>query len=573
MNIKRTAILKWVLGIFGALVLLLGVAAFYLSQHWKPIISEKLKKAVYEGSDGLYRITFKDLSLNLLTGYVALQEPALVPDTAVYGQLIQAGKAPLNLFTVRVKKIALSGTSPLKAWMNKEIVIGEILVQQPQVSRLSRARTRADTAQEARTLYQRISKSFTSIAVQKIRIVDAALQTAPYGSKAKPFTLKKLTLLVSDLLIDSASQTDRNRFYAARDVSFLLKDYSVLTPDGMYRMTLPNLEASTAAKQVRIRGFSLTPQYPEMQFSRKYAVQHDRYVMAVPEITLSGIDFNRYDEDDRLLARSLLVERARIRVFLNRSLPPPAIDKWVNFPHVILQKLKINTLLDTLKIRNSRIDYKEHNPGSGQSGSLYFSNLNATVRNVTNDSASLRKNSRANAELSARLYGSVPLNVFINFNLTDPAGAFSYSGSVANLDLKLLNPLNKALSLVEVKSGYVSKAAFNVSANRYGSTGTLKLYYRDLAIRLLKKDEEDGRLKKKGLLSFVANTVLVKDNNPSKGEPLRVSTATFERPHSSSFFNLLWKGVFVCIKESVGLGIVKDKKAQPAEKKKEIKKE
>lgn len=152
--------------------------------------------------------------------------------------------------------------------------------------------------------------------------------------------------------------------------------------------------------------------------------------------------------------------------------------------------------------------------------------------------------------------GKAPLNVQIDFNLTDPGGAFSYKGNLGKFDLRELDEMSKALGMVTIQSGIIRKADFSVEASSRGSNGNINLYYNDLRIALVEKDENSRALEKKGLLSFLANTVLIKNNNPSGDEALRRGPITFERPNSSSFFNLMWKSIFNGFKEAAGLGIL-----------------
>ena len=79
---------------------------------------------------------------------------------------------------------------------------------------------------------------------------------------------------------------------------------------------------------------------------------------------------------------------------------------------------------------------------------------------------------------------------------------------------------------------------------------------------MLEKKEETGRIKKKGLISFFANTLLIIDNNPTPGSPLRVAAAAFVRPAQASFFNLMWKTIFEGIKTTVGFTSEREQELQ-----------
>src|SRR5690606_22115040 len=104
----------------------------------------------------------------------------------------------------------------------------------------------------------------------------------------------------------------------------------------------------------------------------------------------------------------------------------------------------------------------------------------------------------------------------------------------------------------------------DVKANLQGSSGTVGFVYKGLKVKLLKEDDQGNKPTDKGLLSFLANTLLIKDANPTGEEPQRVAKVTFQRTPSASFFNLLWKSVFIGMREIIGLGIVPVKTPEQA---------
>jgi hypothetical protein len=163
------------------------------------------------------------------------------------------------------------------------------------------------------------------------------------------------------------------------------------------------------------------------------------------------------------------------------------------------------------------------------------------------------------ADLNSLLMGTGKLNVKINFNLTDNNGAFTYSGDLGKFDLKNLNPLSKALGLIEIESGDIQHIDFKANGNLRSASGSMNMLYTNLKVKLLSDNIDGEGTKEKGFLSFLANAILVKNENPQKGEAPRTASMTNTRINSASFFNLMWKTVFVGIKDIVGVGIVPEK--------------
>ena len=101
-------VLKWVAGIVGALILLIGIAALFLSAKWKPLVTEKLKEGVQNGSQGLYKLNFDDIHLNLITGSVTLDKVSLLPDTGIYRSQRARNLAPANLYELKLEKLNIN---------------------------------------------------------------------------------------------------------------------------------------------------------------------------------------------------------------------------------------------------------------------------------------------------------------------------------------------------------------------------------------------------------------------------------------------------------------------------------
>jgi len=549
----------WVGSILGTLILLIAFGAMFISAKWKPILSEKIKEAVYDGSKHLYTIDFKTINLNIVTGSLAMGDVKLKANPSVFDSLKTQKIAPAHIFEIELKKLQISRVGILTAYFKKRLNVGEILLDNPSIhATYNKVQKKTDTAKSDKTLYDQISKTFKMVHVNNIRIVDADFDYTNKSTTKK--TVNKVShvdIRVKDFLLDSLSERDTTRFYYTKDVSFRIAGYKSVTKDKMYNMRVDTIMGSAASKNILVKGLKLTPLYPELTFARKYKVQKDRYNLNFGKIELKGVDFVTLNTDQKLHASSLRLEDAKVEVFMSReSGPPPGLDKGKNFPHVALKRLNFPIRIDTVKLSAIDVHYAEYNPASRKKGSVSFNALNGNILNVTNDSVLLSKNNHAVANLNTLLMGKGKLNVRIDFNLTDKNGAFAYSGNMNNFDFTHLNPLSKALGLVEIESGYVNHVDFKAQGNTRMASGSINMLYKNLKVKMLSDNIDGEGTKEKGLLSFLANNVLVKDENPQKGEAPRTATMTNTRINSASFFNLMWKTVFVGIRDIVGIGAI-----------------
>lgn len=554
----------WFGGIFGGLVILLGIVALVISAKWKPTLTTKLKEGVSEASDGLYRLNFQDIHLNVLTGTAVLDSVTLTPDTAVFEQMKLKRTAPAHLFRITLAHLKVSRVGILTAYFKKKVALAAILVDHPTIDMVyHKVPKNTDTVKDKRTLYQQISKSLKSISVAQIKVIDANFDY--YNGRKKLNSIQHLTINVKDVLIDSAAQFDTTRVFHSKNIGFELFGYSSVTKDKMYTLKLDTVRGSINGKDLELRGFRMIPMLKKLPFSRKYSTQKDRYDINFRTINLSGIDYVGLNKDGELHVNQVRLSSGTLNVFMNRELPPPAIDKARNFPHVALSRLPIPVTVDRLKLSNIDVAYGEYNPKTQEIGTIKLNGLNGVVTNLTNDSSRLAKKNHAYANLTTYVMGVAKLNVKIDFNLIAKNAAFHYKGTVGAFDLKALNAISKPLGQVEIESGKVTSTSFDVAANRSGANGTVSFFYKDLKIKMLGQTEE-GKEKKKGFLSFLANTILIKDDN-IPGEKGRTVKVSHERVAQASFFNLMWKTIFSGIRETVGIGIVPMKKMPEPKKK------
>jgi hypothetical protein len=387
-------------------------------------------------------------------------------------------------------------------------------------------------------------------------------------------SVKHLDINVTDFLVDSLSQFDSTRFYNTKDISFVLKGYRSTGKDKMYTTKVDTVTGSTKGKNLKVIGLQLIPLHPDLEFSRMYKYGKDGYDLKFNHIEFNGVEFIALNAEGSLHANSLNIGPAKVNIFVNRELPAlPGIDKARNFPHVALRRLPIPVMIDTLKLKNLDVAYTEYNPLSLKKGTIFFENFGGQVLNLTNDSLKLTKNNHALAKLHALVMKTSRIDIAMDLNLTAKDAAFSFKGSVGAMDMKVLNAVAKNMGLVEIESGKMQKTTFDIRANKYGSSGRVVFLYNNLKVTLLKDGELGEPAKKKGLLSFIANTILIKDDNPTKNDPARVANITFQRTPAASFFNLLWKSVFIGMRETIGLGIVPVKTPEQAMKKVNAKKE
>lgn len=163
------------------------------------------------------------------------------------------------------------------------------------------------------------------------------------------------------------------------------------------------------------------------------------------------------------------------------------------------------------------------------------------------------------ADLTSYVMGEGKLDVNFKFDLNAKDGAFAYHGALVDMDGKALNRITKPLAMVRINSGHIDKLEFDIDANDRLATGKVNFAYKDLSVALLKKIKGENRLVKQGLISFLANALVINSDNPNAQGVLVTAPISRKRVETASFFNFIWKTLFDGVKYSIGLTPGKEK--------------
>src|SRR5690606_41261137 len=74
----------WIIAIVALFIIVLAGVSVYYSLHYKPILKKKLTQYVAGSSDSLYRLSYDDLRIYLLSGTATLANAQLESDSMVY---------------------------------------------------------------------------------------------------------------------------------------------------------------------------------------------------------------------------------------------------------------------------------------------------------------------------------------------------------------------------------------------------------------------------------------------------------------------------------------------------------
>ena len=517
----------------------------------KPKLILKLQQLVKEGSNGLYNLFFHELKPDILNSQLSISKASLIPDTAVMMELQKLNQLPGEIFRIETDSIWIDGLGLNDVLSNDVIDIKTIHILQPTINVYSKERTN-DQNQETKTLYQRLMKQMKHIGIGKLIIHNGTLVSHNPG-KNKSNKFRNITVNLGNILIDSTTQFDRNRFLFAKDAELTLKDYSVTTSNNLYSFKVGTISIQATRQLLVAKNIVLQPRYNKAQFQKQISAQKERYKISIPSIEFKTSNWWNLINNETLEAEYAQIKKADVQVYLDRRKLLGPID-FKGFPHQLLMKLPLKFHIEKLKVNDLDLVYEEFSKLSNQTGKIHVNNLNGTISNLTNLPDAMKRNKTTTVSASGSFMNLIPVTLSIRFDLSRyKTGAFTAQlKSTKNIDGPMVNPVSEPLGLFRVKKGQLKTIVSNVHGDNYKAAGDVLMLYNDLHITPMKLDQQDSsQLKKKSVTSFIANTFILKHDNPSEGgEPRKVNASYIRK--SGTFFNLIWKTTFVGILKTIG---------------------
>ena len=251
-------------------------------------------------------------------------------------------------------------------------------------------------------------------------------------------------------------------------------------------------------------------------------------------ISFDKVDFLGLINNKNFNTEIINVYKLDISVFKDKRIPFP---EWQRRPLIqsTLRGLNFNINIDTILVKDGFITYMEHAEKALTTGEIFFSDMEATIFNFTNDSIRTLTQPNMRIGLTTKVYGKGNIQGEFTFDMVNLENIHTYGIMVDPINLTEFNRILIPSASAQISSGISEKIIMTVKANEDYSYGEMKFYYEDLKIALLDRETETPKGVGKVLGSFFANTFFVKTNNP-KNLKLRKGDVFFERDKKRAIF-------------------------------------
>ncbi len=318
-----------------------------------------------------------------------------------------------------------------------------------------------------------------------------------------------------------------------------------------YPATIERGALDTRAGTLRLRELVLWPSLSPAQLNRRKGYQVTQVRLRMPELRGEGLDFYQLSANSHLRVARVVAEKPWLSLGSDGRAP---LDPH---PSVLtpeaMRKLRAHIDVARFDIRQGTIYTTYRSRQTPEVGKFNISQLNATLRNLSNDP---RRQSLAHpltGKATALMEGRAPVQARLTAPLLDARGRHHLWGSFGAAPLAVLNCITIPTKALGFKSGDIQRIDFDMRLDRHQTSGTMRARYADLKFVLYKY--KDGEFKKPLFTRLKTGLVnlVVRDQNPRPGGRFVVGDMTSRRNLQSSVFTAWRQGLMTGLLHSAGV--------------------
>jgi hypothetical protein len=291
-------------------------------------------------------------------------------------------------------------------------------------------------------------------------------------------------------------------------------------------------------------------------FNYRPVLERDNYISAHPyqtdyltgstgAIKIRNINIEKYLEDSILEIGGVQADNAAISVYRNKLLPrKPVSFKYL--PTAALKNISQKFRIDSINLKQANISYTELSEHTKDTGTIFFTKMNAFSGPYTNMNTSSTDSLRIHA--SGYIFDKGVLNLQFHQSYQDSLSGFNMAMQANLTDAEVINQMLVPITNVSISSGNLDSLRLKAAGNDIMAKGEIIMLYNNLRIQINKNNSEKPSLKDK-ITSFIANNFIIRSHNSQQ----KTGIIFFERWQDRSVFNYLVKILVSGISTSIGL--------------------
>ncbi|MEZ4886102.1 MAG: hypothetical protein R3E32_15310 [Chitinophagales bacterium] len=395
---------------------------------------------------------------------------------------------------------------------------------------------------------QILTPKLNTFGIESFTINDASLLVLDAENEEELMSINSINLAINNFRVDHSLEDQKDKLFYADDFKITTGNFRRQLPDALSTLTMDQISLDMVNEKADMKKVNLSPNHSKLELGHIVGHRVGWTRIANMDVSMNGLDINSLLSRGTLNVKKILLTNAFIEVFLDERLEHPS-ERVLPMPQAMLQNLPITTYIDNIEVKDSKIEYTTYGPTASKMGLFTLDKFNANINNITNNSLLITNDTKATLQAEGYVMGTGFLKIDFSFPLNSSEYAHTFSGSLSGMDMTDFNPILEVVP-ARVDGGKIDKITFSAFATDKRARGKLHLYYNDLKITL--KDKETGKVTaKQDIISFFADKLFIRNDNPKRGGKFREGIIDYERDDSKSIINFWWKGILTGIVSTI----------------------
>lgn len=389
-----------------------------------------------------------------------------------------------------------------------------------------------------------------NINIDRILLTDSKATIENSNLERPALVIPDIWFLAEGIKYTPISSENTNRILYSDRLMAKISNFNYILPDKLSVIKIDELILDSKDSSIHATNFALTPLVSKYEYGPAKGFQSSWLNIVNKSFTFEKVDFLRFINHQSFNAQTLRINNLNLNVFKDKRIPFP---EWQlrPLPQTSLRKMNFTFNVKEILLEDGYISYQEHAEKASSTGEIFFSDLNATILNLTNDSTHTSSYPYAKIGATAKVFGKGAIKAEFLFDLMNAKNIHTYGVEVNPFDLTEFNRILIPSASVQISSGYNKKIIMSAKADEDYSYGDMKFYYEDLKIALLNRETEKPKGLGNVLGSFFANTFIIKSNNP-RNLFLRKGAVFYERDEKRAIFDYWTKTFLSGVVSSIG---------------------
>ena len=535
--------------IFLIALIVIGFVAFrsfpilinkYLNSNADRLISNMITRT---SSFGEHEVTFGEIALNYdYSGtYLKIKNIRVTPSESL-------GKDRITV-NLTIDFIDLTGFKWFPFLFNNTITVDSALVDN--INIISSSPPWDSLFNEPKKPKKKSGKDYDLIEVKNFRMKDLSVEIKNNLYDSVRISLVKMNVNAKDFKLTKEDIENPKSLFEVEMIHGSIEKAQFHFDKFRQSTLVKDIVFDTKTKKMTFGYIGLHNKLDRYAYTSLFENRESWIDISKTKMELAGVNFGNYLKNGIVEIDSLTANGLHLELFVDKR-KKEDLKKRPQMIHQTMQNLKQVIHIEHLFVNDAYIRIEERpDNASPRAAFLYFSDLNAHIRNVSNFVERRGKNRTLELDLSAKLMGEGPLTANVKFDLENPEGKFTLKGTLGKIRLSSLNSMIEPEAKVGLKSGTIDRMDFNILGNDYDGSGELIIRYENLEMELLNKNyEADEKILRK-IGSFFANKIVIKSNNPNKKGEVKKGNVYFIRETHKSMFAYWWKLIFSGMKSTI----------------------